>query len=134
MKFIYIIAILVSTLECSPQEKLQKIEYKAETRGALKRISVNQDSTFYTSLNKKSEVKTSEKDWNRLERLVNTIDLDAIENLDRPSSKSYSDATMSAAVIITLENKSYISILFDDGNPPEVLKEIVNTLFELVSE
>lgn len=134
MKIISILIILISTLECSQKEKLAMIEYKAQTRGAIKHISVNRDRIFYNVLNKKAELNTTSEDWNNLCKLLEGMDIEAIENYERPSTKSYSDAAMTATLHITIGEQTYISKPFDDGNPPEELKEIINKLFDMVSE
>jgi len=134
MKPILIFLILFSTNSCSQNNQIIKIEYKATTRGAFKFVSVSKNECRSDFLNKKSAYKTPKKDWDVILNLLDQININEIENLDRPSEISSTDRAMAASILITFKNKTIESSFFDDGNPPKELKKIVAKLLSLVSE
>ena len=134
MKLILILTILLSSLKCSQNNTLLKIEYKAATRGASKYILITKNEGSYAILNSTSTFITKKEDWDTLINLVNKLDVQQIGNLKRPTTNSYSDAAMSATVIFTFSDKVLESSSFDDGSPPDELKEIINKLITMISE
>ena len=134
MKLIIAFIILFSNFNNFQVHSVIKIEYKAATRGASKYISVSGDDCQSDFLNKKSSFKTSKEDWEAILNLIDQIDFNRIENLERPSEISSTDSAMAASIIITFKDKTIESSLFDDGNPPKELKKIVAKLMSMVSE
>jgi len=134
MKFIIIFIILFSNCNTFQENSVIKIEYKAATRGASKFISVSKNDCQSDLLNNKSSFKTSKEDWEAILNLLDQIDINAIENLERPSDISSTDRAMAASIKITFKDKTIESSLFDDGNPPKELKKIVAKLLNMASE
>lgn len=120
--------------KCFQNEVLLKVEYKAETRGASKNITITKNDCTYKTLSKSDEFKTSVEDWQTITKLVKGLNLETLKNLEAPSSKSYVDASMQASITITFEDKIIESAYFDDGNPPEELKKLVEKLLEITTK
>ena len=134
MKLFSLIIVLFVSSKCFQNEVLLKVEYKAETRGALKNITVTKNDCIYKTLSKSDEFKTSTEDWQTITKLVKGLNLEILKNLEAPSSKSHIDAAMQASITITFEEKIIESANFDDGNPPEELKKLVEKLLEITTK
>ena len=134
MKLFSLIIVLFVSSKCFQNEVLLKVEYKAETRGASKNITITKDNCIYKTLSKSDEFKTSTEDWQAITKLVKGLNLETLKDLVAPSNKSHVDAAMQASITITFEDKIIESAYFEDGNPPEELTELVEKLFKITSK
>ena len=134
MKVFSLIILLFVSSKCFQNEVLHKVEYKAETRGVSKNITITKNNCIYKTLSKSDEFKTSTEDWQTITKLVENLNLETLKNLEAPSSKSHIDVAMQASITIIFEGKTIESAYFDDGNPPEELTELVEKLFKITSK
>ena len=56
------------------------------------------------------------------------VDLEEIPNLKAPTEKLFHDGAAMANLKVTYKGKTYESQTFDNGFPPEKIKNLVNTI------
>jgi apolipoprotein D and lipocalin family protein len=107
----------------------EKIEYSAITRGKSELIVVHKGRYSYF-LNDKKVLQTllTKTNFNVLATILAGLDVAAIEDLQAPSKRHQFDGAMVTSLAIKSEGKTHRSATFDDDNPPEELKELVNYL------
>ena len=123
--------VLLITVSCVAQKTSQEIEevvFSAQTRGSSENITVVNYNVFHKT-QKDSKTHFINKD-NRdaLEAEVKKMSLSKISDLKAPSNKRAFDGAMHARITIKIGNKTYVSSDFDDNNPPEELKVLVDLL------
>ena len=127
--------ILLLMINCTAQENSKKydiIEYKAQTRGSLFAIKVQNNELTYNSNQKKGTHKLSTKEVVSLSEIINDIHLEKMSSLKAPSERRTTDGALHADFIITVGEEVYKSITFDEGNPPKELKKLEDLLYLLV--
>lgn len=110
------------------------VTYQAATRGFFEKIWVNQKSINFSNdynltVNHKSDC--DEKDWNELINLIKKIDVTSLPNLEPPSKTNQYDAAPAATLEIGLQGKIYKTAVFDHGNPPKSIEDIVNKVLSM---
>jgi apolipoprotein D and lipocalin family protein len=107
----------------------EQIEYSAISRGKSERVIVQKDRYSYF-LNDKKVLQTllTKTNLNVLATILAGLDVAAIEDLQAPSKRHQFDGAMVTSLAIKSEGKTHRSVTFDDDNPPEELKELVNYL------
>jgi hypothetical protein len=111
------------------------IEFSSLTRGYQEYVLFTSDSMKYTrtqaghtKISKARELKKSE--WKDLLKVAQKINLKEIPELKSPTMKRAHDgARHSTITIITDSNQTYIHT-FDDENPHEKLKALMNVIAE----
>ncbi len=120
---------------CSSSQEVfafQKIDYKAQTRGASFQITLEKEILTYTENNKEVFQKSlSKKESKAIHKLLKSIDLNRIDKIVAPSKKHQSDRSLIAFLEIESKGTIYKSISFDDDNPPKELKKLVDYLKSL---
>lgn len=133
---ILIIAFVVLTGCASTKSGLQSkkvvFEYEAITRGSSKTVTVDEGVIkTQQSLGGKQSMDSEPMDkakWNAILAAAEKVNLDGLETLKRPSTKSYVDAAYAARLKVTVDGKEYTSAGFDHGNPPAEIKELVTAI------
>ena len=107
----------------------EQIEYSAISRGKSERVIVQKDRYSYF-LNDKKVLQTllTKTNLNVLATILAGLDVAAIEDLQAPSNRHQFDGAMVTSLAIKSEGKTHRSATFDDDNPPEELKELINYL------
>ena len=118
------------------QEKLTdlKLEYQAISRGSFEKMTLTKDVMFYSDDRGKKTTATvnlSEKQWDKVNRLVNQIKLKELPYLKAPSDKRKYDGAAHGQLKITFKDRVYESSGFDHGNPPLEIKNLVNYIISL---
>ncbi|AUC74882.1 META domain-containing protein [Olleya sp. Bg11-27] len=115
------------------QGKIISFRYASATRGSYTLIEI--DHKAITSQFNRSEtpnVKACNKtDWSTLQTLTDSIDVKTLNTLEPPSKAHQYDGAAAASLTITMDGTEYSTPSFDDGNPPNAIAELVNTLFTL---
>jgi len=95
-----IILLSFSFFNCASQQKVMKnnykIEYKAQTRGALYEILVENNLFSFKSYNDSKKIVLTKEQIKALTNEINNINLNAINDLEAPTSKRFTDGAMIA--------------------------------------
>src|SRR6478609_1682806 len=133
-----IIAVIFLTLllgkNCQSQNNSDldtaKVEYTANSRGLYKNTIVENKTVSYTNTRDGKPILSSltNGQWNALITEFQKVDLEEIPNLKAPTQKRFHDGAAMANLKITYKGKTYESQTFDNGFPPEKIKNLVNTI------
>jgi len=134
MKTICLSVLIALFVSCGTQ-KIVSYEYAINTRGYNFSIVVDQDSIKEVSdvrISKNGLAKdtypTSPELWNALQKGSNRIALTEIKTLQSPTNKRQFDGAMFANLKLITEDTAYTSAPFDHGQPPAMLKVVVDSL------
>lgn len=121
-------------LELRKRQSEITVIYKATTRGTFKYLEVNKDSIITSkdySLKLKQTVSTPENTWDNLESEINAIDLNSLTNLEAPTKAHQYDGALGATLTINNNGNSFTTPIFDHGNPPKSIENIVNKVLSM---
>ena len=126
--------IILSTMSCvsqksnSTQESIKEIVFNAQTRGSLVNITVSDYTVFYKTHGNSKTYAINDSQRKELETLINKLNIESISDLKAPSNKRAFDGALRATLAIKIGETNYVSREFDDDNPPEEIKAIIDTL------
>ena len=125
------ILFLIMITSCATQknnEEIKEVVFDAHTRGSSEKITiVNLNVSHKTDQETKTYVLSAEQ-RKAMEDIISKVKLAEISDLKAPSDKRFYDGAMTAIVSIKTGNKTFTSSSFDDDNPPEELKALVDLL------
>lgn len=110
------------------------ITYQALTRGFFEKIWINQQFINFSNdynLDLVQKVACPIEDWNELLNLIDSIDVKSLQKLEAPSNTNHYDAAPAATLEITTNNNTYKTPIFDHGNPPKSIEDIVNKILSM---
>jgi hypothetical protein len=109
---------------------MAKIEFTVNSRGLYNKTVVENKTVSFTNTRDGKPVSSSltEEQWNALIAEFKKVDLKEIPNLKAPTQKRFHDGAAMANLKITYKDQLYESQTFDNGFPPEKIKNIVNTI------
>lgn len=110
-----------------------KIEYKAQTRGALYEILVEDNLLSFKSYNDSKTIVLTEEQVKALTNEINNINLKDINDLEAPTTKRFTDGVMIAYFKINRAENSYKSSEFDHEYPPKELQTLFNILISYLN-
>ncbi|REG98981.1 hypothetical protein [Flavobacterium aquicola] len=135
MKFIALLFLtIILGNNCEGQKNVDladaKVEYTANSRGMYNNIAVENKTVFVTKTRDGKPVSNSLTDaqWNALIKEFQKVNLEEIPNLKAPTQKRFHDGAAMANLKVTYKGKTYESQTFDNGFPPEKIKNLVNTI------
>jgi len=107
-----------------------KIEYTANSRGLYNKTVIENKTVSATRTRDGKPISNSLTDaqWNALIGEFQKVNLEEIPNLKAPTEKRFHDGAAMANLKITYKGKTYESQTFDNGYPPEKIKNLVNTI------
>jgi hypothetical protein len=133
-----IISLLFLTLflgkNCQSQNNIDlstaKIEYTDNSRGLYNNTVVENKTVSVTKTRDGKPISNSLTDaqWNTLIKEFQKVNLEEIPSLKAPTQKRFHDGAAMADLKITYKGKTYESQTFDNGFPPEKIKNLVNTI------
>lgn len=139
-----IISLLFLTLilgkNCQSQNNMDlstaKIEYTANSRGLYNSTIVENKTVSVKKTRDGVPVSSSLTDiqWNALINEFQKINLEEIPSLKAPTQKRFHDGAAMANLKITYKGKTYESQTFDNGFPPEKIKNLVNRIVSFSKE
>lgn len=141
MKLLYsIFIILFLSKDCKQSQlnenKFDKLEYIANTRGFYQKITIqNKKVSIQKDRNHKLEPQIKElhkKEWDELVLLFKEIQLDNLPSYKDPTQQRFYDGAAIANFIVTYKGKTYESKPFDHGFPPKEIEKIVNKVASFV--
>lgn len=110
------------------------ITYQAATRGFFEKIWINNKHITYSNDYNLKVIKQSDcpsSHWEELMKLIDEIDLNSIYGLEPPSKSNNYDAAAAATLEINIDGTSYKTPIFDHGNPPKSIEQIVNKVLSM---
>jgi hypothetical protein len=120
--------------------QIVRIEFNSLTRGFQKNVIVTPDSVVESvdgrqqSQNKLRKRKNDTAGWQALLKSLTEVDLQKISKLEPPSRRSAFDgARQSTLKIVDSHGNSY-SHTFDDENPNDALKPLMDEILRLLGE
>ncbi len=137
MKNVCLFVLIALFVSCGTQ-KIVSYEYVINTRGYNFSIVVDKDS-----IKEVSDVKISKNEfatdtyptppelWKALQKGSERITLNEISKLESPTNKRQFDGAMFANITLVTHDSTYISAGFDHGQPPVMLKVVVDSLVRL---
>ena len=133
------ILLFFTMLSCHSQKVLPSyttIELNSRTRGYSEVIQVDLNNISRElsepGSSSSGERSLTDQEISKINRLVASLDLSGLEELEVPSNQHASDrAQITTLSIQTLGDISYATPMFDRGNPPAEIKEIVELVREL---
>jgi hypothetical protein len=139
-----IISLLLLTLvlgkNCQSQSNIDlstaKIEYTANSRGLHNSTVIENKTVSVTKTRDGKPVTSSLTDaqWNALINEFQKVNLEDIPSLEAPTQKRFHDGAAMANLKITYKGKTYESQTFDNGFPPEKIKNLVNKVLSFSKE
>ncbi|WP_196891348.1 hypothetical protein [Aureivirga marina] len=127
----------ISFLSFSQTKELESITYNARTiGGASASVKVHMTPTK-TTFEKNGISETFETDpvlWKKINRDIKKIKLSDIPNLKSPTNRRVYGGALTATLSVDEGDLEYISSQFDDGNPPALIKQIVNDMMVIVKK
>jgi hypothetical protein len=139
MKLILLFTGMVLMGTCEPKQavntlSITQFEYLATTRGSSFSCTVTSKGAQIASKGMEQYDKyklITNQQWLELLKLSNDIALDRLDELKAPSSKSETDRSRIAKLTIRKKDKNFESNSFDEGNPPVVLRPLINYILTL---
>ena len=140
MKYVLLYILSFSSLLGSAQQTTEEEEeslsiiYEAMTRGSSFHCAVTKGRISVKSSGKTIMMETraiSKKDWQEVERQLETVPLEHMGNLEAPSAESQTDRARIATLKVKKGGKIYESVPFDEGNPPKELKPLIDKILAL---
>lgn len=133
MKTIISLLIILTSVSCVSQKKpqensIKEVVFNAQTRGALENIALKGVNIEYETYGDTKNIIIDEKQKNKLFDLINAIDLNEIATFKASTENRASDRAMHATLSIKTDKGVFTSNQFDDNNPPEELKKIIELL------
>lgn len=135
-----VVLLLVAAAGCKSAKDSQQhiditqIKYKAMTRGAEKGVTIargniNVIETRRDGKNINASYPISAANWNRLVAMAQNADpVEKLGTYEAPSKKHQFDGAMAANLIISVGDRHYTTVTFDDGNPPAEIKDLVDEI------
>lgn len=126
----------VATLVSCATPKITSYEYLTGTRGYNLSIKVTEETTTITerkgtNLPHEKNIITSPELWKSLQNGSKKIELSKISELESPTHRRETDAAMFSRIVFTTTDSTYKSSSFDHGQPPAMLKTVVDSLVSL---
>ncbi|RKF04077.1 hypothetical protein C8N26_0736 [Tenacibaculum lutimaris] len=136
MKYLKIMTPVVFLLmvNCTAQnisKNFDTIAYKAQTRGSLIQITVEDDKLNYKTNQEEGTKEISKEELEEFKKVIGGLNLERIGDLTAPSEKRITDGALHAEFTIKIGDKEYKSITFDAGNPPTELKKLEDLLYSI---
>jgi hypothetical protein len=113
-----------------------KVEYSSIGKGGSEYIQIEKRKLTYIK-NQQDTItrKLRKRHYPELYSLFSKIPLDSLEHLSVPSKRHQFDGANATTLTITdINSKQYRSPTFDDDNPPEELKELIEYMKELTKK
>lgn len=139
-----ILSLLLLTLifgkNCQDQNNIDlstaKVEYTANSRGFYNNIVVENKMISFVNTRDGEPVSSpiTDEQWNALINEFKKVDLEEIPKLKAPTQKRFYDGAAMANLKVTYKGKIYESQTFDNGFPPEKIKNVVNTIVSFSKE
>ncbi len=135
MRYLFLLLSVATLVSCATP-KITSYEYLTGTRGYSLTIKVTKDTTTITERKgtgapESENTVTSPELWKALKNGSKKIELKKISELESPTHRRETDAAMFSRIVFTTTYSTYKSSSFDHGQPPTMLKTVVDSLVNL---
>lgn len=126
---------VVSKEQQATSEDLITFEYLATTRNSYFKIRVIENLVVVSKKQGKSgpPIMLPQSEWERLLELLEAIPLKEIPKLKAPSQNYAFDGAAQTTLKITVNEHTYKTPAFDQGNPPEAIKSLVKEITDIAA-
>lgn len=110
------------------------VKYTVSSRGTYDFISISKSNILLSKdkgLQDISKFSTNQKDWEAVNKLIEAIDAESIQDLISPSTNHQSDRANQASLAIIIGDIEYMTPAFDHGNPPKTIEALVNKVLSI---
>ena len=113
-----------------------KIEYEAYGRGGSEYVLLEEGKLKYVQNRQDTITKTlKNKDYKAIYEQIKDLELSSLENLKVPSTRHRTDGAFAAVLVVwNSEGNEFASPTFDDDNPPNEIKGLVDYIKSLVKK
>lgn len=124
---------LAAKTDDAQQTTLPTLEYEANTRGFFRKITITDKKARVVSVRdgKAVEVAISDKDWNELTSLYQSVKKEGLKDLKAPTEKRFYDGAPMANFRVITKEAAFESATFDGGFPPVEIEKIVNKIIAI---
>lgn len=142
MRYLFLLLSVATLVSCATT-KITSYEYLTGTRGYNLTIKVTKDSITISETKGFSSgpipatsaaldcTPTNPELWKALQNGSKDIELSKISKLESPTHRRDTDAAMFSRIVFTTADSTYKSSSFDHGQPPAMLKTVVDSLVNL---
>lgn len=139
--FIGLLTLVLVSNECNQSLQNSKssqkdtvITYEASSRGFFEKIWITKDTISYStdrSLKETQVSKCNNEDWDEIVKLLNEVNIKDLPQIEPPSNRNQVDAAAMATFTVEINKVSYKTKVFDHGNPPKDIIELVNKVLSM---
>ena len=124
---------LATTENMKLTQEMPVLEYEAMSRGFFQKITIENNKAIVTSGRDSKPIAfdISNEDLVILAKLYAEVDKEGLKDLKDPTQKRFYDGAPIAHFKIVDGDKTYQTVDFDGGFPPEEIKEIVEKVIEV---
>lgn len=120
-----------AAFEIQKQNMAESISMTEESRGNMKIYTFTERQIMVSKNGMEESLPLKAEDWNKLQKIVATLNLEKINTYEAPSQNRWSDASASTQINIKTQSGLYTSQTFDAGVPPKELVEVYKTIITL---
>lgn len=110
------------------KETLNSVDLSYQTRGTQKNLHITSEKIVVTINGQTSNYKITPAQWKKIVLATKKLSFKDLSTLERPSTKSYSDAAFEATLKIKTSLQEYESITFDHHSPPTELSVLIKAM------
>ena len=110
------------------------VKYTTSSRGTYDFISISKSNILLSKDEGLQDIQKyliEPKEWEAVNKMIEAIDAETIQDLTPPSTKYQSDGAHQAALAIIIGDIQYMTPTFDHGNPPEAIEALVNKVLSI---
>jgi phosphorylcholine metabolism protein LicD len=134
--FIAIFLSIFFSKNCESQTKNEMqstvLEYTANTRGFFQKIIIQDQRVSISNDRNENPIplalKISDSDWKELVSYLENLELENLASLKAPTEKRIYDGAASANLKVISKKKTYQTVPFDHGYPPEKIKKLIDKI------
>jgi hypothetical protein len=127
MKHLIILLVMLG-INLTEKETINSVDLSYQTRGTQKNLHITSQKVVVTINGQTSNYKITPAQWKKIVLATEKLSLKNIATLERPSTKSYSDAAFEATLKIRTSLQEYESITFDHHIPPTELSILIKAM------
>lgn len=127
--------LFVTFLSLSQTKEIESVTYNARTIGGASasiKVYMTASKTTFEKNGVSQTFDTDQTLWKKINRDVKKIKLSDISNLKAPSNRRSYGGALTATLTVDEGEFEYTSSKFDDGNPPDLIKQIVDDMMYII--